>query len=365
MSAPFRFITGDDDFLVDRAGRDWFEEQAADITEPMNREIIDGRCGKVEDVEKVVNLAVGALQSLSLFGDRKAVWLRHADFMQDSVTGRAEGTQQALENLLEHLSGNDPANVIFLLTASPVDRRRKLFKTFQKTGKSTHIAGGSDSTDMLADLVRAELAKSPAAVRISAAALDMLASVVHGDARLIVEEARKLALYLGAEGGAITEKLVTEMVPPFGETEFFTAANAFYSLDLQQALAAVDQHFFTYKDARGLITNLQNTNRLVIQLRSLLDAGALKPSGRGLTAAQLNSAAARFPEAFPNAEKNAFNVFTQHPFRLSRLLPAAQRLKLRQLINFQLAFLEAFEAIIDRPDDQHGVMRELCVRCLG
>lgn len=364
MSAPFRFISGDDDFLVDRAGQEWFETHSADIEDPMNQEVIDGRAGKIEDAENAIRQAISALQSLSLFGDKKAVWLRHVDFLGDNVVGRSERTQELLNDLLAALQENDPGTVAFILTASPVDRRKKTFKNFQSVSEHRHIAASQDSAEVLSDLVRTELERAPAAVTITPEALDVLQRLIHGDARLIVEETGKLITYLGNDGGEITEELVTRLVPPFGETEFFAAVNAFYSLDLKCALNAIDEHFFTYKDARGLITNLQNTNRLVIQLRTLLDARVLTPGSRGLTKAGLEKAARQFPEVAAG-DKSTFNIFSQHPFRLGRLLPAAEKLKLPRLIDFQLSFLEAFEKIMDRPDDQKGVMREVAVRCLS
>jgi DNA polymerase III subunit delta len=38
---------------------------------------------------------------------------------------------------------------------------------------------------------------------------------------------------------------------------------------------------------------------------------------------------------------------------------------LKKLIDFQIAFTEAFEAIIERPNEQGEVCRELAIRCLS
>jgi DNA polymerase-3 subunit delta len=38
---------------------------------------------------------------------------------------------------------------------------------------------------------------------------------------------------------------------------------------------------------------------------------------------------------------------------------------LKKLVDFQIAFAEAFEAIIERPNEQEEVCRELAVRCLS
>jgi DNA polymerase-3 subunit delta len=42
-----------------------------------------------------------------------------------------------------------------------------------------------------------------------------------------------------------------------------------------------------------------------------------------------------------------------------------QKAPLKKWIDFQLAFAEAFEAIIARPNDQEEVCREMAVKCLS
>ena len=108
-------------------------------------------------------------------------------------------------------------------------------------------------------------------------ALEFLAGKIGGHPRLGVEETRKLSSYLGDDGGEITEQLIMELVPDFGEGDFFEATEAFFSGNLQWTIEAIDRHFFHAKDARPLLSNLQNRNRLLIQLRVLVDGGEIDP----------------------------------------------------------------------------------------
>jgi DNA polymerase-3 subunit delta len=64
-------------------------------------------------------------------------------------------------------------------------------------------------------------------------------------------------------------------------------------------------------------------------------------------------------------EKSNLNVFSQNPYYLGRLAGAIPHAPLKKWIDFQLAFAEAFEGLISRPNEQEEVCRELAVKCLA
>lgn len=361
---PFTFICGDDDYLVSEKGKEWFAGQTKDLADDLSKEVVDARAGNIAEVEEALNRFRSAVQTLSMFGERKVVWLKDVNFLADSVTGRAQGTLDLLEGLKDFLAGIDPGSVGVLITAHPVDKRRAFFKWLQKTSDCTSLAGGKDAAQSLAALVREEC--ELAGCGIDRGAVELLVGKVNGNTRLLVEEIRKLCTYAGPGGGPINERLVNELVPNFGEADFFEAADAFFSLQLDWTLEALRRHFFTSKDARGLLGSLQSRNRLLIQLRVLLDAGAIRLGGRGLSKGDLEAAASTYGQHFgDNPEKSNLNVFTQNPWYLGRLAETARKVPLKKLVDFQIAFSQAFEAIIERPNEQEEVCRELAVTCLG
>ncbi len=363
---PFSFIGGNDDFLVGRAGKERFAAMTEGIEDDFGREVVDGYANNVAEVEGAVGQFAQAVQTFPMFGGTKAVWLKDVCFLADSVTGRAEGTLQQVEALKELLAGIDPDSVHVLITASPVDRRRSFPKWCEKNADFKWVAGAGQRDDPKAieDLVRAECASWN--VKIAPDALVMLIGKVDSNARLLVEEVRKLATYLGEESETIEEKHVAELVPNFGDGDFFEAAEAFFSQDLSWTLEALKRHFFAGLDARGLITTLQNRNRLLIQLRTLLDAGEIRPGYRGLDKASFEQAASAYREAFGGLDtKSPYNVFSQNLWYLGKLAEGARGLTLKRLITFQTEFIRAFEEILVRPNQQEEVMREMAIRCLG
>lgn len=358
----FTFIGGTDDFLVQDRGRAIYAEfLEATGADDFGREVIDGNAGNLAEVEDALGRFISSVQTLPMFGSSKVVWFKDISFLADSVTGRSKGMQALLEERLKPaLQGVDPAAVRVLLTASPVDRRRSFYKWLQKAADTEWLATDRD-TGALYEIVMKTAAGLN--VSISEDAAGVLIDRVSQNARLLQLEVQKLAAYLGPEGGTIDEALINAMVPSFGEADFFEAAEVFYQLDLKAALDAIRRHFFTRPDARGLISNLQRMNRLMIQLRVLLDNREL---GRRVNKGDLEAAAFRYRAVFGDmSEKSHFNVFTQHPFYLSRIMQTADRMKLKQLIDFQQAFAWAFEEIISRPNDQESVMKETAIRCLG
>ena len=365
MSAKaFTFICGDDDYLVSERGKEWFAEQTKDIADDLSKEVVDGRAGNVAEVEDAINRFTSAVQTLSLFGDRKVVWLKDVNFMANSQTGKAQGTLDLLDNLKAVLEKLDSTQVGVLITAQPVYKVRSFYKWCQKNSDFTALAVDKNAATMYARMIQDECEQ--AGVTIARDALQLLIGKVNGNSRLIVAETRKLATYVADTGEQITERLVTDLVPNFGDADFFEAADAFYSLKLDWTLQALRRHFFTNSESRPLLGSLQSRNRLLIQLRVLLDAGAIRLGGRGIAKSELEAAARTYGHHFGESEeKSNLNVFTQNPWYLGNLAATASKVPLKKLIQFQIAFAEAFEGILERPNEQEEVCRELAIKCLS
>jgi DNA polymerase III subunit delta len=375
----FTFICGADDFLVGRLGKERYDALAARVTDEFSREIISGFAANVSEVESAVNRFRDAVQTVSMFGGQRVVWLRDINFLADTVTGRAESTLTLVQDLQEILDALNPAETLVLITAAPVDRRRSFPKWCEKNSDFTLVGGDADSaSEALAGVAVAE-AKSLGA-GFGPGAVELMLAKVGANTRLIVEETRKLATYAlpsddasGSTGTAvseaandhvtITEAHVAELTPNVAEGDFFEAAEAFFSGDLKWTLAALHRHFFTGGDARPVISALQNRNRILLQVRALVDAGDARLGPRGLDG--LQRAAGSYSGRFVGAtEKSSYNLFTQNPWYVGKLASGAKLPSLRRLIDNQQEFIAAFEEIVRRPNEQEEVLREMAVRCL-
>jgi DNA polymerase-3 subunit delta len=361
VARPFTFLCGADDFLVGRLARERFDALAAEVPDEFAREVVNGFAGNVGEAAGAVNRFREAVQTVAMFGGRRLVWLKDVNFLADSVTGRAEGTLRAVEDLQGVLAAVNPAETLVLVSASPVDRRRSFPKWCEKQADFTLVGGdGEAGGDALAAVARAEA--QDLGTRFEPGAVELLLAKVGANTRLLVEEVNKLAAYAG-EGEAITEAHVAELTPNAAEGDFFESAEAFFSGDLRWTLAALGRHFFAGGDARPVISALQNRNRILLQVRALLDAGEVRLGPRGLDG--MPRAAAAFGRHFTGAaEKSSFNLFSQNPWYVGKLAGGARLPSLRRLIDNQREFLHAFAEIIRRPDEQEAVLRDLAVRCL-
>ena len=358
----FTFICGSDDFLVGRLGQERFRELATEVADEFSREILSGFANNVSEVESTVNRFREAVQTISMFGGRRVVWLKDVNFLADTVTGRAESTLKLVEDLQQMLEQVNPADTVVLITAAPVDRRRAFPKWCEKNADFTLIeGGGNDDGAALESVVLAE-ARS-LGVTISSDAARLLLAKVGSNTRLLVEEVHKLANYVN-EGESIEEAHVAELTPNTAEGDFFEAAEAFFSGDLKWTLAALQRQFFSEPNAaRPIISALQNRNRILLQVRALLDAGEARLGQRGLDG--LPKAALTYGSKFTGAtEKSSFNLFTQNAWYVGKLAGNAKLPSLRRLIDNQQEFIVAFEEIIQRPHEPEEVLREMAVRCL-
>lgn len=361
MSAKsFIFICGPDDFLVDRLGKERFAALAAEVTDEFSREVLSGFANNVSEVETAINRFRESVQTVAMFGGRRVVWLKDVNFLADSVTGRAESTLKLVEDLQELLGRINPDETAVLITAAPVDRRRAFPKWCEKNAEFT-LVGGDDDGGALEGVVLAE-AKA-AGVTITPDATRLLLAKVGANTRLLVEEVRKLAAYAD-DNGKIEDSHVAELTPNVAEGDFFESAEAFFSGDLKWTLAALRRHFFTGGDARPIISAWQNRNRILIQVRALVDAGEARLGPRGLDG--LQRAAGTYAAHFTGAgEKSSFNVFTQNAWYVGKLAGSGKLPTLRRLIDNQLEFIAAFEGIVQRPHEQEEVLRDMTVRCLA
>jgi DNA polymerase-3 subunit delta len=377
----FTFICGSDDFLVGRIGKERFERLSADVTDEFSRETINGFAANVSEVETAVNRFRDAVQTISMFGGKRVIWLKDVNFLADTVTGRAESTLTLVADLQQILEAVNPEETAVLITAAPVDRRRSFPKWGEKNAEFTLVGGDADSaSEALAGVALAE-AKSIGAA-FGPGAVELMIAKVGANTRLIVEETHKLAMYAQPTGAAanrsvaasasvgdggsvtITEAHVAELTPNVAEGDFFEAAEAFFSGDLQWTLAALHRHFFAGGDARPVISALQNRNRILLQVRALVDAGEARIGPRGLDGLQ-RAAGVYAPRFIGVTEKSSFNLFTQNPWYVGKLAGSAKLPVLRRLIDNQQEFIAAFEAIVQRPDEQEEVLREMAVRCLA
>src|SRR5436190_2019415 len=142
----FIFICGSDDYLVGRMGKERFEKLVAGAgANEFSQETVNGFAANVAEVETAVNRFRESVQTISMFGGKRDVWLKDVNFLADTVTGRAESTLKLVEDLQQILESENPEETGVLVTAAPIDRRRSFPKWCEKNADFSLIGGDSDS----------------------------------------------------------------------------------------------------------------------------------------------------------------------------------------------------------------------------
>lgn len=359
---PFVFICGSDDFSVQREGARVFKVAADELVDDFSKEVISGFAQNSSDVETIVSRVISGAQTLSLLGGKKVIWVKDLNFIADSVTGRSESTKENLQRLVEFLAKVNPEHVSIIISASPVDRRTKAFKDLQKVSDYTFIdtPNPADAAKLVGKAEARALNLS-----ISEGNMDILSEKINHNSRLMVEELRKLRTFLGNETNVVNEELIHQLVPQFGDSDFFEFTEAFFSLDIQWALDALKRYFFSQNESRPIIAALQNRNRLLMGLRVLLDSNDISVGYNAINNHTLASLGAKFHFPMDAKEKSSYNLFLQNPWYLSKLVPVAKTITLKRLIDFQEAFLKAFENILEFPNDQLSVLEQMTFECLA
>lgn len=355
-------IVSDDDFIAANRAREIFEELSRGVADDMSIEIIDATAGKVSEAVGICNAIVSAAATAPLFGGKKVVWARNMNFLTDSPVGKSEDVRARIEYLAESLAKLSPDDAAVVVSASPVNRSSRAFKALKDIGDLEDFKT-KDSDTACSDMLKAEAKRLGAELERGAA--ETIAAIVANNTRMALQELRKLATYVDFKR-PITEKDAIEMVPIFGEGDFFEITAAFYSGDLATALGALRRYFFTNKNAsaRPIISAIQKQNSLLIQLRTLMDSKIIAKTERMQPRGAIAAAGERFAQYFSGAEgKTAYNVFSQNEWYAgAKLAPAAARISLKKLIDIQMNLARAFERLISNPGGDETVMREFFMR---
>jgi DNA polymerase-3 subunit delta len=399
----FDFIHGDDEYLTEQLAREKWASVSAGTDAEFGREIVDGRCARVEEVGEMARRLREATQTMGLFGGARAVWLKGVNFISDTVVGRAEGTLEILEELKPLLENAKPEEVKILISATPVDKRLSFFKWLAGKGKCLAAPSleGLDAEGLI------QMGKEKG-LAFEHDAAELFLRKVGTSARGLENEMEKLATYLDAgsvnrspsvrslshtqnsvpdsltqglrpvseetkenivntsEAGAgaaapktVTQDLVIELTSTIAEGEFFEPLEAFYSRKPTWALQSVREYFSKKdNDVRPILAAFFGRNRLLMLIKGALAEGLCKAGFKGLSWTSKGEAL----RSKMGAEKTPFNLFAQNPWYLGKLSQEAARFTLEELQTMQKELMGVFEEM--HVKDQATVFEGFVVRHL-
>lgn len=370
VPAFFAIVAGKDEYLVDRDAQALYSREVKSAGADGDAETISGIISRVDEAMMIEQQFVETIRTISMFGGKKVVWLRNLNWMVESQQGRSEDVKDSLSRLLK-AAAESGDHVSIIISATPYDGRRKELVEYKSVANEfiLHNPAAKKPWEKMTDHDRMQMemvAKilTDKGVKFSRGVPETIVSLVGQSTRVVLAEAEKCAIYAG-EGGTLKENDVMLIVPSFGDAEFFEPIEALFVRDVEWTKAALDRHFFHQSSARPLLAGLLNRIRLLIQIRSIADAGGFKVTTEGLSSGQFKAAATRYGSALGSGEKSSTNLFSQNDWYISnKVAPGAAYFNLKELINLQIACGECFD-LFNSGHDEEVAIRALFLRALA
>ncbi len=328
--------------------------------EGWSNEIIDGIVGTADEAVECLGRVAEALQTMNMFGGRKVIWLKGANFMGDTPSGaRSEAVQGALEKLVE-VAQNMPAETYLVVSAAEVDKRRSFFKKLSSVAEMKEFALIDISRDGWESDVAAlvlKLAKERG-LRFDNAAMDLFVQRVNESSRQIVNELDKLDVYLGTERRTVQEEDVELMVPVSRHGVIFEISRALEKQDSRTAVRLVNEQLARGEQAVTIMrAAIVPTVRNRYCARLLMDTYNLNPAAgyRGFESA-INKLPHDAQRALPR--KKDGNISCYGLFQAARSLNKLTLAKARQHL---FACAQADRQLVSTQLDSRDVLHKLIV----
>jgi len=241
--SKFYAIVGSDEGRVKEEALRLHRELTGGNDDGFTHETIDGTADNSEGAFQICRNVVEALNTLPFFGGEKVVWLKSASFLIDDVTGRSERTLSGVESLRECLAAGLAPGVVFLLSATGIDKRRAFWKFLQKSAEVKSYDKIDTTKDGWEDEVAA-LVKGRArdlGLKFEPEAMELFVMLAGEATRQISSELEKLDLYLGTERRTVELDDVRRMVPMSRAGVIFEVGRALQNGDAARAIELIDQ----------------------------------------------------------------------------------------------------------------------------
>ena len=356
-------VAGSDEAEVKRVAAELAEKLTPPEAGDFGLEVIDGVAENADQAAARIRSTIEALQTLPFFGSSKVVWLKSANFLGDTQISRAASVQSALEELSDLIENGLGSDVIFLLSATEVDKRRSFYRSLVKRAE-LQVFDRLDSSrsgweEEATEVVRGRAKKRK--LQFDEDALDLFVLLTGGDTRQIENELEKIDIFLGKERGVHVD-LVRELVPLSRAGVIFELSNALATRNLELALKLVRRLLDQGESAIGiLLVAILPTIRNLLLAKDLMERHRLP---RPHSAFQFISAINRLPaeaiEHLPRKKDGSINAYA-----LGIAAQHAHRFETKQLIEAMRACLEANLQLVTTQLDHELILTEVVVKVLG
>src|SRR5438067_132561 len=355
-------VAGSDEAEVKRVATDFATKLTPPEAGDFGLEVIDGAVDNAEQAGTRIRSTIEALQTLPFFGGAKLVWLKNANFLGDTVIGRAANVQAALEELTELINADLGSGVVLLISAIDMDKRRSFYKSLARRAELQVIdrldATRSGWEEEATEIVRNRAQKRK--LEFEDDALDLFVLLTGGDTRQIDNELEKIDIFLGEERRVKVDQ-VRELVPLSRAGVIFELGNALAARDLELALTLVRRLLDQGERAIGiLLVAILPTIRNLLLAKDLMERHRLsRPPAPFQFISIVNRLPADATEHLPRKKDGSINAYA-----LGIAAQHAHRFETKQLIEGMQACLEANLQLVTSQLDHELILTEVVVKLL-
>src|SRR5215472_16573791 len=362
-TASIYAVVGSDEAEVKHVAAELAQKLAPDDAGDFGLEVIDGVTDNTDQAAARISSTIEALQTLPFFGSTKVVWLKNANFLGDDQKARSMAVQSALERLSELLEAGFGSDVIFLLSATEVDKRRLFYRTLVKRAE-VQVFDRLDSGRAGWEEAACEMVRSRAKKRklpFDDEALDLFVLLTGGDTRQIDNELEKIDTFLGKDR-AVNVEIVRELVPLSRAGIIFELSNALAVHDLELALTLVRRLLDQGESAVGiLLAAIVPTIRNLLLAKDLMEQHEIRrPHSPFQFIAAMNRLPAKSTEHLPRNKDGSINAYG-----LAIAAQHADHFDRNQLVDAMRACLDANAKLVTTQLDHELILMEVAVKLLG
>ena len=307
------FVTGSDEAEVRIKAKGLAAELAPIDAGEFGLEIIEAPADSVDCSVDMVESTLQAVLTLPFFGGGKLVWMKGVTFLKDSVQGRSEFVQAALEKLLKVLEEGLPEGITLLVSAPEPDKRKSFYKSLCSLANTTLCDkpdfGFNGTEDDLIDWVIRRCRER--CVKIDEQAAVVLTTRVGANTGQLDAELAKLVTSSG-EGIVISEQLVRDLVPFTRSGGIFDLSNAINKRNLPLCLDTLAQLRRQGENTIGiLLAAIVPTVRNLLIAKDLMERHRLKPPAQAnYFTSELNRLSSKQTAHLPRKKDGSINYYS-------------------------------------------------------
>lgn len=356
------FVTGSDEAEVRRTAQGLAAKLAPADTGEFGLEVIEAPADTVDCSIEMVERTLQSVLTLPFFGG-KLVWMKGVTFLKDTVQGRSEAVQEALEKLLATLQRGLPDGITLLISAPEPDKRRSFYKTLSSLANTTlcdkpDFGFGGTEEDLI-DWVIARCRER--GVRIQEEAAVVLTARVGAHSGQLDAELSKLVTSAG-EDATITEQLVRDLVPFTRAGGIFDLSDAINKRNLPLCLSTLAQLLRQGENTVGiLLAAIVPTVRNLLVAKDLMERHGMRPPSQPqFFASELRRLRAEETAHLPRKKDGTVNTYG-----VGLAAANAARFDRDHLVDAFLACRDANRKLVGGHGSEETLLTQLIIRIVA